>query len=226
MRERSGREEGCLRGEDPRMTIHPDKCIIRTDMKRKTVGLGLLGTTLDGGISEALGPVASDRERCSSTRTCSSIASSFSRPPGYDALARRVVGGHRGGLAGDGGPGPHVRDAGPVGLRGGLRGAPRLRARYPLRPRPRGLPRPHHDGHARRADLPLPAHRGAPPPGAAAPDRRRRDAHAGEPGHLQHHRPRSLALRPARARFARGENATRSPCSSRASRRATRRSTR
>ena len=66
---------------------------------------------------------------------------------------------------------PHALElARPVGLRGGLRRAARLRARLPVRSRARGLPRPHHDRHARRADLPVPADRVAPLPGAAAPD--------------------------------------------------------
>ena len=41
---------------------------------------------------------------------------------------------------------------------------------YAVRARARGLPRPHHHRHARRADLPVPADRGAPLPGAAAAD--------------------------------------------------------
>ena len=44
------------------------------------------------------------------------------------------------------------------------------RARYPFDARARGLPRAHHDRHARRADLPVPADRVAPLPGAAAAD--------------------------------------------------------
>ena len=44
----------------------------------------------------------------------------------------------------------------------------------PVRPRARGLPGPHHDRHARRADLPVPADRVAALPGAAAADVARR----------------------------------------------------
>ncbi len=46
----------------------------------------------------------------------------------------------------------------------------RLRAAYPFDTGRRGLPRPHHDRLARRADLPLPADRVAPHSRAPAPD--------------------------------------------------------
>ena len=67
-------------------------------------------------------------------------------------------------------------------------------ARYPFDPDARGLPRPHHDRHARRADLPVPADRVAPHPRRACcrPARRRARA-ARRPGHVPHHRPRPLA---------------------------------
>src|SRR6185437_4457556 len=62
-------------------------------------------------------------------------------------------------LAGDRGARRPLRARRPLGLRGGVRKAPRLRARLSLRARARGLPRPHHHGHPRRPDLHAPPHR-------------------------------------------------------------------
>ncbi len=116
--------------------------------------------------------------RSASTRTWSSTASSCSTQPQLEALARRVIAGRPGSVSPDteGARRHHGRARRPVGLRGGVRRAPRLRARLPVRAGPGGLPRPHHHRHARRADLHVPAHRVAALPGAAHCRRRRRSA--------------------------------------------------
>lgn len=88
-----------------------------------------------------------------------------------------------------------------VGFRGGLCDAARLRTRVSVRPRTRGLPDPHHDRHARRADLLVPARGSALPArapradGAAAANRRR----AERAGHDLGDRSRPVALQPDRA---------------------------
>ncbi len=114
--------------------------------------------------------------RSASTRTCSSTGCELHpRRRVAPRSPRRRAARHRAGLARDrGAPRTCIDIDGPLGLRGGLRRAARLRPRLPVRPRARGLPRPHHHRHARRADLLVPADRGALHPGAAAADSRRR----------------------------------------------------
>jgi hypothetical protein len=100
-------------------------------------------------------------------------------------------------------------DARSVGLRGGLRRAARLRAATRSTP-DEELPRPHHHGHARRADLPLPAHRGAATSrgGCCRPRRRARARQTPRPpdrreptGALCGHRPGPVEVRRLAARF-------------------------
>ena len=79
------------------------------------------------------------------------------------------------------------------------------RARYPFDARARGLPGPHHHRHARRADLPVPADRVAPLPGAGCCRPRRRGAARGRRGQLQRHRPRPLEATTASPRASREE---------------------
>ena len=62
--------------------------------------------------------------------------------------------------------------------------------------RRRGIPRPHHHRHARRPDLSVPAHRGAPLPGQADPVAPKQDQRSD--GRVPDHRPRPVALRPHR----------------------------
>ncbi len=122
-------------------------------------------------------------------------------PLGGGARRRTVDGGHPAGVAGDrGAPTTVVDIAEPVGLRGGLRRAARLRARLPLRPRARGLPRPHHHRHAHRADLHVPAGREprTSPGGWCRPSPAARARGRGGPGALHAHRPGPVEVRHAR----------------------------
>ena len=77
--------------------------------------------------------------------------------------------------------------------------AARLRPRLPVPAGRRGLPRPHHDRHPRRADLPVPAHRVAPLPRPAAADVAAAAApRRGGPGSYCDHRSRPVEVRPDR----------------------------
>ncbi len=81
-----------------------------------------------------------------------------------------------------------------MGLLGGLRRTRRLRRALPVA-RERGLPRAHHDRHARRADLPVPAVRDARDPRSAAASVAERQAASGA---RRRHRPRAREVRSAR----------------------------
>ena len=189
------RNRRCHRGQIMRcLGSHLYTCISIGARGAKTVVLGLLGTTLDAGTGRrALGALAAHGRARASTRTCSSTASSCSSPRSdrrrsRDAVADDIASG----LARDRGA-RCTRSSSPIPwdfeeVYGALHDFARA---LPVRARARGLPRPHHHRHARRADLPVPADRVAPPPGAAAADRaaappgRRRSR-----GTLRRHRPR------------------------------------
>ena len=147
----------------------------------RTVVLGLLGTTLDQGR----GPARWNAWR-PTIAACQHEDLLVSRlellHPNVSRSWRNGPHRHRPRLARDGGPALAPRHRRPVGLRGGLRGAARFRPGLPVRRRGRGLPGPHHDRHARRADLPVPPHRVAALPGRLlqtnppAPGQRGKDA--------------------------------------------------
>ena len=167
--------------------------------KRSRIVIGFLGTTLDAAARPSAGRNGGRRSRCASTKTSASTASSCIHD-GAHASARRA-----------GRPptsprvSPETRGARHViDLRdpwdfeevyGELHDFARA---YPFDPEARGLSRPHHHRHPCRADLLVPADRGAlhpgqllqlTPPQTLEGRRRRR---------IRHHRPRSVALRPHR----------------------------
>ena len=198
---------------------------MRYEWKKKTVVIGLLGTVLDSNLKAGRWEKWRPPSRSASTRTCWSIGwscSTSSGPRRWPSWSPRTS--RR--LARDRGP-PH--DDGlrrPVGLRGGLRPALRLRPRVPVRPGERGVPGPHHHGHARGADLPVPADRVAALAGQAAPDRAA--ARTTAPASRARYAIIDLDLSKydrLASRFRRTQSATTCRSSSPASRPATRRST-
>ena len=167
----------------------------------RPVVIGLLGTTLDRGS----GPRRWEAWR--PTRRALPARGSPGRPPRADApaarhatLAETVARRHPPRLARDRGPArTPSRSRDPWDFEE-VYGALHDFARgYPFDPDAEDYLVHITTGHARRADLPVPADRVAPLPGAAAPDlaadARQR---AGEPGTFRDHRPRPLEVRPDR----------------------------
>ena len=139
-------------------------------IRKKIVVIGLLGTILDrgrgpaGALAADRGSVPARRSRSSAGSSCCTAAHRAARGDGGRPISARVS--------------PETRCARtlvelrrPVGLREVYGALHDFARSLPLRPGPRGLSGPHHDRHARRADLPVPADRVALLPGAAAADR-------------------------------------------------------
>ena len=179
-------------------------------IRKKTVVIGLLGTTLDRGRDRSAGTAGGRRSICAATTTSSShrfellhgkrdreLAATRRRRTCDRCRRRPTVRQHVDRLSATRG----------TSARSTRRS--RVRAGLSVRPRARGLSRARHDGHARRADLPVPADRDAHDPGAAAADARRRESRGVEHARIvQHHRSRSVEVRPPgralRAAAARG----------------------
>ena len=166
----------------------------------KTVVIGFLGSTLDaGGLSagrwEKWRPSVAICQQ--EDLVVDRFEMLYARPhiePGEAGSC-----GHRFGFARDEGAAAFLRSARSLGLPGGLRRPARLRARLHLRRRARGLSRAHHHRHARRADLHVPADRGArTSPAALLQTSPPNEATCGHARHLFAHRPRPVALRPDR----------------------------
>ena len=149
-------------------------------LRRPLVVIGLLGSSLDRGrdagalerVAAHRRPVPPRRPRRPSLRAAARQPRAARSPTSSTAdigtVSPETDGAHARG---------RLRRS--VGLRAGLREAPRLRAGLSVRSRSRGLSRARDDRHARRADLPVPADRDAPLPGAPAADR----AAEAPPGH-------------------------------------------
>ena len=157
--------------------------VMDTACDARLVVIGLLGTTLDQGRGRRAGSGGGPRWHLCQHEDLLVDRLELLHAPQFTALAERSRPTSRSVSPETDGATARRRVRRPLGLRGGLRRAARLRARATLRARARGLPRPHHDRHARRADLPVPADRVAPssrpaPPDLAARARRRRQRRA------------------------------------------------
>ena len=181
--------------------------------------LGFLGTVLDQGKGQIAGSAGGRPSRSASTRTCWSH--------GFELLHDQRA--HRARASGARRTSARSRRRPRCGrtrstfadpwdfeeVYGALHDFARALS---VRRRARGLPRPHHHRHPRRADLPVPAHRVAPLSRRGCCRRRRRAN--GEPtraARYSDHRSRSLAATTASPRASRASSARACRSSRRAS---------